>query len=79
MVAAFSGHNDIISFLMESGADLTLVDDEGATALHKAAQEGQIATVKLLLGLGAKRDTQDSKGRTPKDVAKSEEVKQLLE
>lgn len=64
---------------MENGADLTLVDDEGTTALHKAAQEGQISTVQLLLSLGAKRETQDSKGRTPKDVAKSEEVKQLLE
>jgi len=49
VLAAREGHTDVVSLLVEKGAD---VGDEGlheATALHVAAEKGHTAVVELLL------------------------------
>ena len=43
--------------------------DLSITPLHSAAQKGSKEIVKLLLQRGAKKDTKDSWGRTPVDLA----------
>jgi ankyrin repeat protein len=35
-------------FLISSGSDVRIVDDEGKTALHKAAEQGHGTTFKIL-------------------------------
>lgn len=40
-------------------------DDDGATALHRAAEEGHLQMVELLVAKGADVDALDARGRTP--------------
>ena len=56
LVAAHSrlGHTDMVSLLLEYGADPNLVDDGGQTALSEASAGGHLATVQLLLQCGAR-------------------------
>jgi len=67
--AAFWGHSDTISFLIESKANLDIVDFNGDSALHDACRFGHLAVVKLLLQAGAKPDITNNEGRTPLAVA----------
>jgi ankyrin repeat protein len=45
------------------------VADTGKTALHIAAENGNISTVKLLMNISADVDAQDSNGRTALHLA----------
>jgi len=47
------GHEDVAVFLLEHGADLRDSADTGATALHWAADAGNLDLVKLLSHRGA--------------------------
>mmetsp|Transcript_85822 Transcript_85822/g.199502 ORF Transcript_85822/g.199502 Transcript_85822/m.199502 type:complete len:427 (+) Transcript_85822:38-1318(+) len=49
------------------------------TALHQAAEQGDMETIKFLLAHGAKIDLKTKDGKTPHDVAKAAAVKKLLE
>jgi ankyrin repeat protein len=49
MLAASKGHIDIVQLFLERGADVEAVDDNGETALFKAAAGGYTACVGLLL------------------------------
>ena len=55
LVAAHSklGHTDMVSLLLEFGADPNLADDVGLTALSQASAGGHLHTVQLLLQCGA--------------------------
>ncbi|MDD9901511.1 MAG: ankyrin repeat domain-containing protein [Alphaproteobacteria bacterium] len=50
--------------LIENGADLTLKENGGRTALMLAARDGRTHIVETLLRHGAKTEDKDSKGRT---------------
>src|SRR3954467_15945787 len=54
---------------LEYGADATAVNDQGATALHYAAQSGLNSVVQLLADYGAVLDAKDKQGRVPADSA----------
>jgi ankyrin repeat protein len=47
--AAGRPHLGVVKLLLEAGADPTLTDDEGNTALHFAAGSGHSAIVSALL------------------------------
>jgi ankyrin repeat protein len=51
--AAGEGHARVVKLLLENGADHTLVDDAGCTALLRAAQNGRADCVRLLMNAGA--------------------------
>jgi len=55
---------------LEYGADATAVNDQGATALHYAAQSGLNSVVQLLADYGAVLDAKDKQGRVPADSAR---------
>lgn len=46
--AAFAGQTPIVRLLLEAGADRTLKDSEGKTALHRAIERNNKEVVDLL-------------------------------
>ncbi len=52
--ATKQGDVEAVRSLLDGGADPNVAQGDGLTALHIAAQEGQLEIVKLLLGAGAK-------------------------
>lgn len=68
--AAYTGQNDVISYLLSVGVDIESKDKFGGTALSRAAQQGQMETVKMLLGAGADPNVRDLEGgNTPLDLS----------
>jgi len=64
-------HQNVAAYLLDKGADVNAVTKGGLTALHMAAQNGDIAMMTLLLEAGRKTkiDPIDSRGWTPLDRA----------
>jgi ankyrin repeat protein len=58
-----------VEVLLAAGADVNGLTDVGDTALHRAAQSGDLATLKVLAGKGAKFDVQNKAGLTALDIA----------
>jgi cytohesin len=63
--AVGKGHNNVVSLLIEKGADLNAVDGGGLTPLHWAALFGLVQTGRLLVEGGAPVDAQTKSGETP--------------
>ena len=61
MIAAHAGHKEIISMLLQSGADVNAVDNTGVTALMRAALNGYTDCARVLLEKGADPDIQAEK------------------
>eukprot|EP00948_MAST-09A_sp_MAST-9A-sp1_P003964 g3964.t1 len=53
MMAASTGQDKAIAFLIRKGADLNAVDFEGNSAIIYAARDGHASTIKLLIRAGA--------------------------
>jgi ankyrin repeat protein len=64
IISAASGHEDLSIFLLERGADPTIKDGYGLTALHYSLHEG------LLNIMGAKPTSTDKLGWTRKNMPK---------
>ena len=63
--AAQNGHTEIVKLLLKKGASSNAeCTRNGATALHIAANHGQLACVQTLLAAGAKVDSRDIDGAT---------------
>jgi ankyrin repeat protein len=73
---------DTVNLLLNAGADVHAVDNEGYTPLHWAAKIDSLDIVKMLLDAGADVDVQDNNGTTPLHKAavknSSRVVKMLL-
>ncbi len=64
-MAAYAGHNDIVRYLIESGASVNATSNANSIALHGAAYYGHLETVKLLVELGGEVNTPNIHGFTP--------------
>ena len=53
MYAAQVGHSDVISMLVDNGADVSVLSDAGLTALMFSAQTGHLASAVLLVKAGS--------------------------
>ncbi|KAG0181661.1 hypothetical protein DFQ29_007537 [Apophysomyces sp. BC1021] len=68
--AAYYGHPETCRVLVECGATINAVDvGERATPLMLAAQQGHLACVQALIGLGADPEAMDRYERTPLHLA----------
>ncbi|MCR5262151.1 MAG: ankyrin repeat domain-containing protein [Candidatus Gastranaerophilales bacterium] len=68
--AAASGLDNIVSYLIQSGADVNIQDSNGQTPLHKAVTQDNIVVLYSLLNAGANVDLEDNQGDSPIDTAK---------
>jgi len=79
--ASYFGHDHVIEYLLECGADVNAEDVEGDTPLHDACRLGHVASAKLLLKAGAFKDTKNKMGESPGELAKyvnCEEITDML-
>lgn len=67
--------------IVAEGADVNAKkkDQDERTPLHYAAEFGKIAVVKVLLEMGADPLLKNMNDNTPRDLAKDDEIKKLLE
>jgi ankyrin repeat protein len=63
-IAANEGRIEILTYLLDTGADITVGDNENTTPFHHAAIGGQIEAAKLLLSRGANLEEKDDHGNT---------------
>ena len=52
--ASERGHTEVVSLLIEKGADIHMKNNYGITPLHLASNEGHTEVVNLLIEKGAK-------------------------
>ena len=55
-VAAFIGNENVVSYLLDKGANISSVTQRGETPLHYAARAGHPNIMRLLLDNGAQLD-----------------------
>lgn len=58
IIAADQGYDEIVKMLILKGAPLESTDEQGYTALAKAARKGHLTTLKILINAGAKVNVQ---------------------
>lgn len=76
-IAAFSGNDEIVRYLIAHGALLDALDKKEGTPLHAAIRKGHLTTVEILLEAGADVKRRTSEG-TVVDLAKAHEQLHLL-
>lgn len=64
-LAALSGFDELVSTMIDQGANVNITDSEGQTPLHWAAGSGYGSVVNLLLKNKAELNKKDVYGRTP--------------
>ncbi len=69
MHAVLQGKDTEVKQLIESGTDVNIQDHDGFSALHFAAQNYQLASLKLLVEAGALIDASNKFGNTPLFIA----------
>ncbi len=78
-LASEKGHLDIVERLIAAGADLNKArTDIRATPLFVASEKGHMTIVDKLLTAGADTTIRTKNGKLPIDVAKTEEIRDLL-
>ncbi|XP_031562391.1 oxysterol-binding protein-related protein 1-like [Actinia tenebrosa] len=79
LLAAYFGHNEVVEALIKAGADITVRNGMGNTALHLASFTGRTSVVLLLLQNNADVTVVNGEGKTPSQVANKDEVRQLIQ
>ncbi len=64
-IAAVYGPAEMVTLLLDAGADIEMPDRNGLHPLHNAAISGRMDIVALLLKRGAVVNSRDKQGRTP--------------
>lgn len=75
---SISDHLGVGRLLVDKGANVNAKDKEGNTLLHYTAKDGRLYACKFLLENRADVNAKNIYGKKPHDVAKTEEIRQLL-
>ena len=79
MYASANGHLEVVKYLLENGADINAKDSNwGYTVLIYAAEYVNLETVQFLIENGADFNIKNNEGKTALDLAKTEEIKEVL-
>lgn len=70
---------EFMLFLLESGSNINMTDQQGATAFHYAAIHGNLSAVDLLIKEGAEIDKRDINGSTALHRAAKHGVEEMVE
>jgi len=73
--AAMRGHPEIVSLLLQHGADVAILRKDGRSALHCAAEHGHAECARRLLAAGADAAARDEAGRTPFELVEAWDAK----
>lgn len=76
--ASIFGFLHIVRFLIANGADVNIKNNANITPLHAAAEAGHVTIVKMLLNSDAQINEKNNDQKTPLDVAKTDEIKNIL-
>jgi ankyrin repeat protein len=76
--AAFARTVPLSRLLLDAGADPNRQGEGGFTALHSAAQNGDVELVRLLLERGGDPAVATAEGKRAADFASTDEVRSLL-
>ena len=77
-LSCWKGHLPIVEYLISKGADIEAEDMDEATPLHYASEGSKADIVKYLISLGANKNAKNIKDKTPYDVAKNNEIKNII-
>lgn len=75
--AYYSGRT-ICSMLIDYGADVNAISNEGVTALMLAAQNAKLDVIELLLSKGAKAEVKDKNGKTAFNYAEKADISDYI-
>lgn len=79
MRATYAGHQDVVSVLLaHPGIAIDAANDQGQTALHLAVIQQNVPIARQLLAHGARPDSRDVAGRTPRSIVLELGHQQLL-
>ncbi|XP_077293667.1 myotrophin [Arctopsyche grandis] len=76
--AADYGQKDVLTYLLDKGANPNVVDKHGISVLLAAIWEGHTDCVQILLKNGASKTGVTPDGMSYMDAAEKQEIKQLL-
>jgi truncated hemoglobin YjbI len=76
--AARHGNASVVQALLQFGATIDALDAAGQTALRRAVNCRQLEIVRLLVRHGADPSLADRRGVTPRDAARTDEMKDAL-
>jgi ankyrin repeat protein len=77
-MAARRGNVDVITTLLDGGADIEARDSAGETPLRRAVNLNKVEAARILLARGADPHSSGSKALTPGTAARSSEMKRLF-
>jgi ankyrin repeat protein len=78
MAAVYKRDVEIITILLENGADVNKADEKGTTALHYATMFNNVEIAEKLINAGAKANMKDSSGKTAYDHALAYKNQKLI-
>ena len=78
ILASYYRYLEIIQYLVEKGANINATNDNGWTSLMYASKYGELETIKYLLENGADVNIKNKNGNAALDLAKIEDIKEVL-
>ncbi|MDO5582135.1 MAG: ankyrin repeat domain-containing protein [Planctomycetia bacterium] len=73
------GKPEILKMMLKHGADVSLRNNVKGTAMHFAAANGALESVRLLVEAGADANAKDNNGETPQVIARAGGFKAVVE
>lgn len=78
-IASYFGHSKTVELLLaDQNIDIDVRNNHSETALHKASLTGRLDIARLLLSRSASVFCTDDFGRTPGDIAASDEMRHMI-